>query len=154
MSEDAEGQVVPSRRGITAVGTANLYGVKHGAYSPFMISQAAAAVAECLIGQYPWFFETDLPGVEQYCRCEGQARLFDEYLAHVMETRGVGAVSTDQFKTGALLNSTAMKAAEALGLTPLGRTRILSAQSMAVHFQTSNVDSLVEEGRALRSGGQ
>lgn len=148
MSDETEGQVVPLRFG----GTGNLYAVTHGATSPFMVSAMASKVAEELIGQYPWFFETDLPGIEQYCRCEAQARLLDDYIAKVIETNGIARVPDNLWKNATAANGQAAKAAEALGLTPLGRTRILSAQSMAVHFQTSNVDSLVEEGRALRAG--
>ena len=152
MPDDTEGQVIPLREGMRPCGTGNLYAMTHGATSPFMVSQMASKVAEELIGQYPWFFETDLVGIEQYCRAEGQARLIDEYIAEIIQERGMGSVPDRLWQNSSAANKTAMTAAEVLGLTPLGRTRILSAQSMAVHFSTSNVDSLVEEGRALRAG--
>jgi hypothetical protein len=131
----------------------NLYGLKHGGFSHQILSVRTQEMVEALIGNYPWFLDTDMVGVEQYCRAEARARLLDEFAMEMALAKGVEKVPPYIWSEISKAENNAMRAADSLGLTPLGRMKIAKDAGFAQHFQTERIGKLSEQGAALRAAG-
>jgi hypothetical protein len=132
----------------------NMANLRHGANSDRLVSTIAAELATELIGQYPWFLDTDIVGIEQYCRAEARTRLLNEYAMGIAENDGIERVPAYIWQQITAAENNAMRAAEALGLTPLGRLKIAKDAGFAKHFANEGVSNLRDRGRALRSGAE
>ncbi|MDA4131497.1 MAG: P27 family phage terminase small subunit [Thaumarchaeota archaeon] len=126
----------------------------HGANNSQILSAKTEDLAEALIGEYPWFLDTDLVGVMQYCRVEARLRLLTDYMDRIVETEGIEYVPRPILEQISKAETNAMRAAESLGLTPLGRMKIAKDAGFAQHFQKERIGSLLDQGRALREAGK
>ena len=133
-----------------SVPSENQRALRHGAQSGALLSTVAAELCDALIGTYPWFLETDSVGIEQYCRAEAKARLLDDHITKVVEKRGVGRVAPYLWGASNNADTAAMRAAEAIGLTPMGRMKIAKDAGFVAHFSADRVGSLTSQGAALR----
>ena len=123
----------------------------HGANSEFLLSTKAAMVCEALIGVYPWVLDSDVVAIEQYCRAEARARMLSDHFMQKADTEGIDAVSTFQWELLNKSDTVAMRAAEVLGLTPMGRLKIAKDAGFAQHFNQERIGTLVDQGAALRA---
>lgn len=133
-------------------GAGNLRGMTHGLGSDRMLAVAADVVCEALIGEYPWFLEVDVVGIEQYCRIEGRARLLSQFIDETVAEYGVKGVPAYLWQAVNAADRNAMQAADALGLTPLGRMKIVKDLSVANAFANNGVKQVRDAGAALRRG--
>ena len=128
--------------------------ITHGANHEGLLSTVAADVAEELIGIYPWVLDTDVVGIEQYCRAEARTRLLHDYALELVAKKGVERVPPHIWSEITKAESNAMRAAEALGLTPLGRMKIAKDAGFAAHFNNERIGSVRSQGAALRAAGK
>ncbi|MDE2096471.1 MAG: P27 family phage terminase small subunit [Patescibacteria group bacterium] len=123
----------------------------HGARSYKILSTVADEVADEVMETYPWFKETDRVGIEQYCRAEARSRLLWAYIQQIIDTEGPEKVSSHIWEQSTRADAQASRAAEALGFTPLGRTKIIKDASIGKHYQkTSGLEELMQAGRATK----
>lgn len=135
---------------IGPAGPGNKRAVVSGAFSKQILSTRSADVCDALIGSYPWLIETDVVGIEQYCRAEARARLLGDHIWKVVEEQGIDAVKEYYWREVSTAEKNAMHAAAALGLTPEGRLKIAKDAGFAQHFNAERLGTLMEDGRALR----
>lgn len=129
--------------------------VSHGANIEAIISTNATILRETLLGRpdlYPWIMEIDAVTIEQYCRAEARARLLNDYIMEICETKGPESVSAALWTAATHSDNVALKTASALGLSPEGRMKIVKDLGMAHHFAGATLASLIEEGASLRKG--
>ena len=119
---------------VLPITTGNLYSTKHGGKSSRMLSTSAEDVCEALIGIYPWVLDTDVVAIEQYCRSEARVRLLNDYAMQKADLLGVEKVPPYLWSEISRAENNAMRAAEALGLTPMGRLKIAKDAGFASHF--------------------
>ena len=133
----------------------NIHALRHGANSEAVLTTVAAELCERLIGTYPWFIDVDAAGIEQYCRTEARARLLANFIDQKINNsrKGVMAVEPYLWSAADRADANAMRAAEAIGLTPMGRMKIAKDAGFAQHFSTDRVSKLTERGAALRAAG-
>jgi hypothetical protein len=150
----AEGVSVPDLRHKPSK-EGNTIALRHGASSEVVISTVAADLCEALIGTYPWFLETDAVGIEQYCRMEARARLLDAHIQEKIEHSRKGVAAVEPYLWGAVdrADANAMRAAEAIGLTPMGRMKIAKDAGFVAHFSQDRLGNLVDQGEALMAAG-
>lgn len=129
--------------------------LEHAGQSEAILSVVAADLAEQLIGWQPWLLETDRVGIEQYCRNEGISRIIFSTIMEIIEkpgrNGGVRGVPQTLWKALNDAETRAMRGAEALGLTPMGRMKIAKDMGLAQHFGPGAA-SVRERGRQVRLG--
>jgi Phage terminase, small subunit len=133
----------------------NQRAIRHGANSEALVSTVAEELCDALIGTYPWFLETDVVGIEQYCRLEARARLLADFIDKKVASSRKGVMAVEPYLWGAAdrADANAMRAAEAIGLTPMGRMKIAKDAGFVAHFSQDRLGSLVEQGEALLKAG-
>jgi len=131
----------------------NLAAVRHGARSARLVSAEAEKVAAELAEVCPWISEVDAVAVDTFCRAAARYRMLDDYVAAKAEAEGVEAVPRTLWQEVSRAESNAMKAAEALGLDPTGRARLLRDLGWArsLSSRDSAIAALAERGAAIRA---
>jgi hypothetical protein len=125
--------------------------VVNGASNRAITTAIAEDLCEQLIGIYPWVLECDAVAIEQYCRAEARARLLDDYCMRKAEAEGPECVAPHMWSEASKAETNAMRAAEALGLTPAGRGKIMKdAGIFASSFNTEGVQGLRAVGAEIR----
>ena len=136
-----------------ARGAAVASNMTHGANSEVILSTVTAEIAELLIAECPWILEYDLVAIDQYCRTEARLRLLTGWMEEIIEEKGIDKVPPFLWSEITRAETNVYRRADSLGLSPDGRMKIAKDAGMAQHFTATNVNSLKEQGRALRAAG-
>ena len=77
--------------------------------------------------------------------------MLDDHITGVIDKKGVAAVDAYLWSAANNADTAAMRAAEAIGLTPMGRMKIAKDAGFVAHFSADRVGSLTSQGAALRA---
>lgn len=92
--------------------------------------------------------------LQRYCRVEARAVMLDDYVMAKAEAEGVEKVPPTLWTETTRADALAQKAAQDLGLDPVGHARIARdlglARNLGAQFGTKKLEALAASGHALR----
>lgn len=118
--------------------------------NPALLSVSSEIVRGALLNVYPWIADTDVVGIEQYCRAEARARILGEFINDICDSDGPGQVPGYLWQAATAADLAAMKAATSLGLNPEGRLKIAKDAGFATHFAGEQLETLLDKGASMR----
>jgi hypothetical protein len=129
----------------------NLLALKHGADSPRVIEVMARLVREEVTEQANWITQPIFSdALERYCRVEARARLLSDHIFAVCESQGADKIPVRLWESSVAVDNAACRAAEALGITPLSRSR-LALITASGELTAQQLAQLGETGKAIRA---
>lgn len=122
--------------------------LKHGAYSPTVISEKAAEVHAALLDVAPYLAEPKfLPAVNRYLQATAREALLHDHIVAVSADRGPKAVASRTWEQATAAARLAAKLGDDLGLSPLGHARIRSL-SVGAEATEATLADLAAQGRS------
>ena len=126
----------------------NKLALKHGTYSPIIITAKADELRPTVTSAAPWTTAPEFAGtLELYCRTLATALLGLEHIANVAETQGYGKVPPRLIETVNAMTNTALRAGTLLGLDPRAKAQIM-ALSASTESSLAALDRLTNEAGA------
>jgi len=136
----------------------HMLSVRHGAFSPRLISERAATIYAELEEKCSWLIETDAFAVDTWCRARARLGMLQDYIEEVAARDGIPAVKPYLWSEASRAESNVLKAEEALGLSPAGRAKLARDLGQGLYYGGAadrSLEKLAGEGarlRKLRSG--
>jgi len=98
--------------------------IKHGAYSPRLVSARAAEVRTELLKEVPSLVDADAVLLDRYCRAEARYWMLSNYFFRLADERGVLAVPKSVRIELSRQDAVFLRLAHKLGLTPTGWAKL------------------------------
>ena len=126
----------------------NTIALKHGAYSPVFVREAAAPIIQELFTLAPWLEAPEfLPSVANYAETLAQATLLTGMVAKITAEKGVEKVPSRTWEQLTAARRLVHQMGNDFGLSPLGRAR-LAATATAADIGQATLADLKAQGQA------
>jgi len=128
----------------------NTIALKHGAYSPVFVREAAAPIVAELYDIAPWLRAPEfLPSVANYAEQLATAALLTGMVAKITEEKGVEKVPSRTWEQLTAARRLVHAMGNDFGLTPQGRAR-LAATATAADLGQATLADLRTQGEATK----
>lgn len=140
----------------------NTLAVRHGAQSPRLVSERAAALLAEMSEQWPWLEECDAVLLDVLTKAKARYDMLDAYATGVIEgtveayprtgypQTGIEAVPDRVWQSLQRQENIIIQATAKLGFTATDRAQLFKDAGMARHFGGGSLNSFAAEGRKIR----
>lgn len=119
----------------------NKAAVRQGAFCTEVVLLKSREVRDALVEKCPWLLESDAATLDRLCLAEARAQLLHSHILRVVANQEFDAVPKYLWEEARRADLRALRFADALGLTPLGRARLKQRSRTEGRARTEAVQS-------------